>query len=373
MEAINKSVPQQVALNNKNWKIRTETGFVDFEGVAVMGVKTVYELSFDDDTTVGATAAHFFFTPDGRDIAVGEMDIGIELLGSPHNKRVVGIKCVGEQEVFDVINTETHTFFVSGLLSHNCQFISNDPLLVDTLVLANLTEEVEKIKPVGMLEDIKFYKQPQAGVTYLIGMDVATGSGSDFTTLEVFEFPSLEQFAEFRSNSTSSVTCYNILKKIIRVLEKADATVYYSVENNGVGEAIIALIEADEDPPETAEFISESGQKRLGMTTTGKSKIRSCMVLKEMIERRQIDIKSRLLVEELKQYVRTGGSYAAKPGRTDDLISAVLVMIRILNELSSFDQTAYDKLYSHAFMDNQAGGYDINEYDDSPHSPDFVI
>lgn len=256
---------------------------------------------------------------------------------------------------------------------YEVQFISNDPLLVDTLVLANLTTEVENIKPIGVLEDIKFFKHPQAGATYLIGMDVATGSGSDFTTLEVFEFPSLDQIAEFRSNTTSSVICYNMLKKLIRVLEKADSTVYYSVENNGVGEAIIALIEADEDPPETAEFISESGQKRLGMTTTGKSKVRTCMILKEMVERRQIGIKSRMLIEELKHYVRTGGSYAAKPGRTDDLIAGLLIAIRILGELSSFDQTAYDKLYSHSFMDNEAGGYDINEYDDSDHSPDFVI
>lgn len=249
---------------------------------------------------------------------------------------------------------------------YECEFLSNDPLLIDTVVLANLTGITDKIGPVGRAGEIDFYKQPQAGVMYLVGMDAATGSGSDFTTIVVYEFPSMEQVAEFRSNTMSSVTAYHTLKKLLRILEKSQSSVYFSVENNGVGEAIIALYEADETPPMTAEFVSETGQNRKGMTTSGKSKIKACMTFKEMLERNALGIKSKAHTAELKQYVRKGGSYAAKVGGTDDLIAGSLIAIRLLEEISSFDQEAYDKLYSHAYSSVDS------EYDDNDYGMDFI-
>ena len=157
------------------------------------------------------------------------------------------------------------------------------------------------------------------------------------------------------------MTAYQKLKKLLRIFEKARCTVYFSIENNGVGEGMIALYEADETPPESAEFVSETGQKRRGMTTTGKSKMRACVVLKEMIERSVMKIRSKYLLEEAKNYVRKGGSYAAKKGSTDDLISASLIVVRLLEEISSFDQDAYDKLYLHAYDDDEVG----DEYDEN--------
>lgn len=248
---------------------------------------------------------------------------------------------------------------------YECQFISNDPLLVDTVVLANLTQEVLKITPVAKSGDIIFYKQPQANSTYLVGMDVATGSGSDFTTIVVYEFPSMEQIAEWRSNTTSSVMAHTILKRLLLILERVGATIYFSVENNGVGEAIIALMDADDAPPETAEFISEAGQKRQGMTTTGKTKLKACIALKEMVERHNIKINSRSMVEELKQFVRKGGSYAAKTGGTDDLVSGTLIVIRLLEEMATFDQTAYDKLYTYSTPNPDLELKDYDSNDDS--------
>jgi len=358
---------QQIALNSKNWKIKTDIGFVDFGGVAQMGTKAIYELTFDDSTTIGATASHFFYTSDGREIAVGEMEIGVELLGI-ENRTLAKMEYVGEDMTYDIYDSATHTFFVNGLLSHNCQFISSDPLLIDTVVLAMLTKKVEQSPVFGTIGEIVFYKQPLKGVTYIAGMDVATGSGSDFTTIEVFEFPSLEQVAEWRSNTTSSVTAYHILTKMFGIFEKMSSTVYFSVENNGVGEGVIALFEADEIPPPNVEFVSETGQKRVGMTTTGKSKMKACIALKEMVERNTISIKSKVLVEELKQFVRAGGAYKAKPGGTDDLVMGTLIALRILDEMASFDQDAYDKLYAHAYYTDSTS----EEWDENDMGMEFI-
>jgi hypothetical protein len=245
-----------------------------------------------------------------------------------------------------------------------CEFLSSDPMLIDTVVVATLFNLVKKVKPIGTIGEITFFKEPQPNTTFLVGMDVATGTGKDFTTLEVFEFPSLEHVAEWRSNTTSSPIAYQMLTKLLRILERTHSSVFFSVENNGVGEGIIALYEADENPPSASEFVSEDGANRSGMTTTGKSKMRACLTFKEMVERGNIQIKSKLLVEEMKHFVRKGGTYDHKTNATSDLIMATLIVMRILESVASFDSEAYDLLYSAAYQGarGEDGEYDDNDY-----------
>ncbi|TFH11188.1 MAG: hypothetical protein E4H14_01150 [Candidatus Thorarchaeota archaeon] len=251
---------------------------------------------------------------------------------------------------------------------YECKFLSSDPLLIDTNVLANLTEEIMQVRPTGMVGDVYFFKEPIQGATYLVGVDPATGTGEDYTAIQVYEFPFLEQVAEWRSNTMSSVLAYDQLKKLLKMLEQKQCTVYFSIEANGVGEAMISLYEADQTPPETAEFVSETGQKRKGMTTTGKSKIKACLAFKEMVERDSMKIRSRFLLEETKNFVRAAGSYKAKRGSTDDLISGTLIVTRLLEEMATFDQDAYDKLYAHAFLPSDV----VEQYDENEMPDGFI-
>jgi cell division protein ZapA (FtsZ GTPase activity inhibitor) len=48
------------------------------------------------------------------------------------------------------------------------------------------------------------------------------------------------------------------------------------------------------------------------------------------------------LISELKTFVASGGSYAAKLGETDDLVMASLLVVRLLQHLQSY----------HADLDN---------------------
>lgn len=346
---------------NTRYEVLTSIGFVPFAGISPMGEKQLYRVTFDDGSLVEASSNHVFYTTDGREISVKELNVGLCLMGI-EDRTVVDIRSTTIEQTYDLIEVETHTFFANGLLCHNCKFLSNDPLLIDTVAMSNLTNVVRGIQPVGKSGEIVWYKRPSAGMTYLIGVDPATGTGSDFTTMVAYEFPSLEQVAEFRSNTMSSPLAYHTLKKMLHVFEKAQSTVYFSVENNGVGEGIIALYEADEQPPQTAEFVSEPGAARKGMTTTGKSKMKACLTFKEMVESSAMTVKSQALVAEMKQFVRKGNSYSAKSGGTDDLIMGSLIAIRLLEEIASFDQTAYDKLYTHAYSSVTDSEYDDNDW-----------
>lgn len=255
------------------------------------------------------------------------------------------------------------------LQEFECEFLSSDALLIDSMVLQNLTKPVLACKPEFAIDKVVFWEKPKSNTTYIVGVDPATGSGEDFTVVEVFEFPSLTQIAEFRSNSMSAATVYPILKNIIKLLEKYNATVYFSIENNGVGEGLLALYEADENPPGTAELISEAGKNRYGVTTTGKSKMRACLNLKEVIERGALTIRSRILLQELKEFTRKSGTYMARSGSTDDCVSATLICMRVLEEISTYEQAAFDTLRStedYTWSTEDVDYYNENDPDSAP-------
>lgn len=247
---------------------------------------------------------------------------------------------------------------------HETEFLSEDPLLVDTMFLAQLKMD----EPAFVKNEFNFFEEIEQKTVYLIGVDPATGTGLDFSSIEVFKFPEMRQVAEFRSNSMSSPMLYKTLQGLINYIDTRGNDIYWSVENNGVGEGIIALHENDEKPNPNAVFISQRG-KRLGFTTTNKTKIKACVDFKDLIESAAMIIKSKLLLAEMKNYVRKGGSYEAKSGSTDDCISACLIITRILNEISEYEEDAHDILYNH---DKDDGWLDDDGYyneEDPDHAP----
>lgn len=252
---------------------------------------------------------------------------------------------------------------------YECIFLSSDALLIDSLHLVNETSRLEKMEPEFKIRDVIFWKKIEPGRMYLIGVDPATGSREDYTVITIFEFPAMEQIGEWRSNTMSPPIAYKVLKNLLRYLEIQGASnIYFSVENNGVGEGIISLYEADETPPEKPLFVSEEGAARRGFTTTHKTKMKACVNFKEMYEKYNLKINSLILLKELKSFIRKGGSYSHQIGATDDSISACLIVMRLLEELASYDQEAYNKLYTYDGEDwfEQEDAYDENNPEHAP-------
>ena len=230
-----------------------------------------------------------------------------------------------------------------------CKILSSDPLLINSMVLQALKPST----PLFIDKGFSFWKQIDPSKTYLVGADVAEGLGQDFSTIQVIELESLEQVMEFRSNSIKEDKLYEAIKWIVgKLLSIKDprtqkkATVYWSFENNSIGAVIGALYYQDEKFPPEAELVNGKGEK-LGMRTVNKPKVEAARHLKNLVEKSKgcLKINSERLIFELKNYVATGASYAAKPGATDDLVSAMLIAMRIISYLSSYEPAIFDKLY----------------------------
>lgn len=349
--------------NNKNWKIKTDIGFVDFDGISTMGHKKIFRVFFDDHSFIDASANHVFFTKDKKEISTKEIINGIELVCEDKNKKVIDVEYIKTEETYDIINVDTHTFYANGVLSHNCEFISSDNSLFDTQIIQIEQKRFENIQPAfSMNGEQDFYKPLSQDMCYIVGVDPSTGNGNDYSVIEVFEFPTMQQVMEFRSNTVSEVVLYSHLKKVLGFLERYSDDVYFSIESNGVGRALISLYMQDENPPMYAHFMSEQGKNKLGYTTTNTTKKDTSIRFKNMFERREMTIYSQILYNEMKSYIRKGDTFEAQTGATDDCISAVFIILRMLDEIAMYDPRAYDKLYR--FSDQAEGDEWYTEYDD---------
>jgi len=81
---------------------------------------------------------------------------------------------------------------------------------------------------------------------------------------------------------------------------------------------------------------------RRGLFTTNRSKMSACARLKSLVESDRMAIYSNNLIRQLKNFVATGTSFQAKPGENDDLVSACLLAVRMLDITLAWGSEAGD-------------------------------
>jgi hypothetical protein len=221
-----------------------------------------------------------------------------------------------------------------------CEFIINDETLIAPAKLLDLQGH----EPLYKTGQVRWYQRPKKDRIYVVSLDPSLGTGGDPAAIQVFEANTTEQIAEWRHNKTTIPEQVRILADIVRHLNETvqdPQQIYYSIENNTIGEA--ALISIAEYGEENIQgyFLSEPGgggsrRYRKGFNTTNKPKLAACNKLKILIETGRMKIRSASLVSELKTFVAHGVGYAAKVGETDDLVMAAILAVRMMQLLQTF-------------------------------------
>ena len=236
----------------------------------------------------------------------------------------------------------------------DCEFVINDETLISPLKLLELQPQ----DPIRKSGQVRWFKEPQRDEIYVVALDPSLGTGGDFAAIQVFEAKSTRQIAEWKHNRTDIPSQIKILASIIKEINevvKDPKSIYYSLENNTIGEA--ALISISDYGEENIEgyFLSDntvlnsSGRRyRKGFNTTNKSKLTACNKLKLLLESGRMTVHSASLISELKNFVAHGGSFAAKMGEHDDLVMATLLITRMLLMLQSYHQDLDQHLKDHS-------------------------
>lgn len=231
----------------------------------------------------------------------------------------------------------------------NCEFIIEEETLISSIVLA----ELGAIEPLFKQGQVRWFKKPEADKTYIVALDPSLGTGGDPAAIQVLELPTMYQVAEWTHNKTPIQQQIKILSEITKALvevTRSQNNVYYSVENNTLGEAALVAISEMGEEKIKGLFLSEpkrAGVSRIyrkGFTTTNKSKISACSKLKSLIENKKMTIASKTLISELKTFIAVGVSFQAKAGETDDLVMALLLAVRMATFLREFDSNLDEQL-----------------------------
>ena len=229
------------------------------------------------------------------------------------------------------------------LREHECDFVTADETLVSPIKLQIL----ESHEPIMKLGQIRFFDKITPRMTYVLGWDPSLGTGGDNAAIQVFELPEMKQVVEWQHNKTDiSGQLRNVVEILTYIKQQTNDTaeIYWSVENNTLGEAALLAIREYGEERIPGMMITEAGNKRRGFTTGNKNKVAACMKLKFYIENDRMRLMSPNLVREVKTFVARGAGFAAKDGETDDLVMATILVVRIVQHMLSWDQKLYNQL-----------------------------
>jgi hypothetical protein len=243
---------------------------------------------------------------------------------------------------------------------HDCEFLVFDETLINSIKLA----ELEGVEPLIKMGQVRWYKKIDPACTYIVAHDPSLGTGGNYAGIEIFELPSLEQVGEWQHNLTPIQGQVKVLREICKYIdgmcleEGKTSTIYYSVENNTVGEAALIAINEMGEESIPGMFLSEPLKRghvrrfRRGFNTTHNSKISACSKAKQLIEQGKMKINSKSLISELKTFVAAGITFKAKDQQYDDLVSALLLAVRMIVMLGDWDPIIYNKMIEDAKLDD---------------------
>jgi hypothetical protein len=227
-----------------------------------------------------------------------------------------------------------------------CEFIIAD----ETLINPNTLIQLEGIEPIQRMGQVRWYKKPSKGNIYVTALDPSLGTGGDNAAIQIYEANTTTQVGEWKHNKTDIPNQIKLLAQINKYIVECTNepnNVYYSLENNSIGEAALISLNEYGESNIPGIFLSEPGKKRRGFNTTQKPKLTACAKFKTLVESKKMTVHSRALISELKAFVASGGSYAAKIGDTDDLVMASLLVVRILQHLADYHGDLESQIRDH--------------------------
>jgi hypothetical protein len=327
-------------------EILTDTGWQKFDGIVNKGVKHTITVA-TNTSTVTLTPDHRVFLSTLESIEAGTLKPGDLVYTLSGIQEITSVKENCLEKVYDIVNTgPDRRFYANDILCSNCEFIIAD----ETLINPNTLIDLAGVEPIHRMGQVRWYKKPTKGNIYVVGLDPSLGTGSDPAAIQIFEANTTEQIGEWKHNKTEIPQQIKLLAEINKYIVECTNepnNLYYSLENNSIGEAALVSLNEFGEMNVPGIFFSEAGKKRKGFNTTHKVKLVACAKFKTLLETKKMKLHSRSLISELKTFVALGGSYSAKIGETDDLVMASLLIVRMMTQLTDFHYNLETQMRDH--------------------------
>jgi len=235
-----------------------------------------------------------------------------------------------------------------------CEFAGETETLISGMCLQRLVGQEPKFKT----QQVRWYAEIEPNKTYLVALDPSAGVGKDFAAITVWCLPDMIQVAEWCHNLTPIPGQVQTMLRILEYIwdtskekgQKGEPDIYYTLENNSWGEAALVSINEIGEERFPGQFVHEPrrshtpGRSRKGLNTNVRSKAMACSKFKTLIETNRIEIRSKMLIRQLKFFVSKGDSFSAKQGEHDDVVMSSLLAVRMMSILTTWDEKIGDLL-----------------------------
>ena len=327
-------------------EVLTDTGWNTFGGVVFKGRAETALLTLERDSLI-ITLGHGIYTDKSIKVEARCLKPGQKIKTSTGLQQVVSLAVHDIVEVYDLLNVgNNHRFYANNILSSNCEFLIAD----ETLINPNTLFTLQGIEPVNRQGQVRWYKKPEKGHIYLVALDPSLGTGGDPAAIQIFEANTTTQIGEWKHNKTDIPGQIKLITQINTYITECTGepnNLYYSVENNSIGEAALISLNEYGEQNIPGNFMSEPGKKRKGFNTTNKTKLAACAKFKTLLESKKMTINSYGLITELKSFISSGASFAAKLGDTDDLVMSTLLITRMLVLLGEYNYDLDEHIRDH--------------------------
>lgn len=197
-------------------------------------------------------------------------------------------------------------------------------------------------------EFLKQYELPQKDRVYFMTCDVSRGKGLDYSAFSVFDVTEVpyKQVCTFRNNRITPTDYASWIYRIAKLYNEA----FVIIETNDLGEQVAVLLQYDYGYENTlsTESAGRAGKRissgfgrgaEIGIRTTTTVKRLGCSVLKLMLEQNTLVLTDDDTIKELRTFSKKNDSYAAEPGKHDDMVMT-LVLLAFLTQDSYFHDLA---------------------------------
>ncbi|WP_342598797.1 terminase family protein [Psychrobacillus sp. FSL H8-0483] len=180
--------------------------------------------------------------------------------------------------------------------------------------------DVSEIVPESVLKYVNrglaLFELPERSKKYYFGVDTASGSGQDFSTISVFDIDG-QQVLSFYHNK---ITIYEFAQVIY------DLGIFYNyafltVESNSYGLAVIERLRKEKQYLNMYKMktFDERGKKKLkvGFLTSQKTKPIMISDFKEQFELGLINIECKVTLNQMQMFIETNGRMGNKKGNSD--------------------------------------------------------
>lgn len=238
----------------------------------------------------------------------------------------------GSVDLYDPVGIKSSSYYSNECISHNCDFIGSTNTLLSSVKLKSLVFK----EPIYKDETgLKVYEEPKIGHTYVMTVDTARGTGSDyhaFVVIDITRAP-YKVVTTFRNNEISPMVYPNIIYPVAQKYNDS----YVLIEINDIGGQVADLLhkELEYDNILMTTIRGRKGQtidggfgaadSQLGIRTTKAVKRLGCSLLRTFIEDDKLIFYDYNIVKELVSYVAKNHSFEADVGHNDDLISCLVL------------------------------------------------